>query len=504
MELRRPGVLLNGRMALASAATLADQSQRIRFQQLSSSPDMHHSTEGCQHCFARLGCSIGATLAVVVATSRRSRGYFRLRLRATGVAAAEVEALKKKQGEVEGEVAAVEERLSAAENKLRKAAAFKLPEQDDLASEVAELQNQVNEVKSKLQDVINKIPAPPPGSVYTAPLTASLLAPLAADDEAARKVSLEKLDRLLAPAVDAEVNGSPTTEVLGAEAKVMDFMNSELTSWLRGFETAEQQLPKRVYSLQELMDNGVDPAKLLNPTSGGTLDKVRGAILLLLSIGGAAAIIAYQLSFFIVLAVAFIGLLAIFADQIANGGFAALLILDTIGRVIDGGYAKRVAQHEAGHFLVAYLVGVLPKAYTLSAWEAFSRFKTVNVQAGAIFCDSAIQKELQSGKISGKSVDKIICIALGGISAEYVLCGQAEGGAADIQQLELLFQSLKFDQSKTDANLRWAVLNTVGLLKRNADTHGAVTEAMLRGASVGECIRIIEENMTVSESANIG
>ena len=34
----------------------------------------------------------------------------------------------------------------------------------------------------------------------------------------------------------------------------------------------------------------------------------------------------------------------------------------------------RLSQHEAGHFLVAYLMGVLPKAYTLSAWDAFSRY----------------------------------------------------------------------------------------------------------------------------------
>lgn len=501
MDVRPPHVWANERMALVSVAKLADTNQRINFQQPLPVPAIRHNTKGCQHCLTRLAFSIGATSAVAVVTSLRSRGHIRHTLRAIG--AAEIEALKAQQSKVEGDVAVAEERLSSAQEKLRKAAAFKLPEEDALESQVTELQRQVNDMKSKLQDVISKIPAPPPGSVYTAPLTASLMSPLAADDEAVRNAALEKLDRLLAPAVEAEVQGKTAAEVLAAEATVMDLLNSELTSWLRGFETAEQQLPKRVYSLQELKDNGVEPAKLLNPATGGTLDRVRGAILILLSIGGAAAIIAYHLSFVVVLAVAFSGLLAVFADQVANQGFGALLILDTIGRIIDGDYAKRVAHHEAGHFLVAYLVGVLPKAYTLSAWDAFSKYKSVNVQAGAIFCDSAIQQEIQSGKISGKSLDKVICIALGGITAEYALYGQAEGGAADIQQLELLFQSLNFDQSKSDSNLRWAVLNTVGLLKRNADTHEAVAQAMLRGAQVGECIRIIEESMTVRESATV-
>lgn len=32
-----------------------------------------------------------------------------------------------------------------------------------------------------------------------------------------------------------------------------------------------------------------------------------------------------------------------------------------VWQVISPTYARRVAEHEAGHFLVAYLVGLLPK-----------------------------------------------------------------------------------------------------------------------------------------------
>jgi len=38
---------------------------------------------------------------------------------------------------------------------------------------------------------------------------------------------------------------------------------------------------------------------------------------------------------------------------------------------VSGSYASRVALHEAGHFLVAYLLGLLPRSYTLSSWDAF-------------------------------------------------------------------------------------------------------------------------------------
>jgi hypothetical protein len=54
-----------------------------------------------------------------------------------------------------------------------------------------------------------------------------------------------------------------------------------------------------------------------------------------------------------------------------GGGEA--LIIDTLGRVIRPAYQQRVTLHEAGHFLIAYLVGLLPRDYTLSALDAFVR-----------------------------------------------------------------------------------------------------------------------------------
>ena len=47
--------------------------------------------------------------------------------------------------------------------------------------------------------------------------------------------------------------------------------------------------------------------------------------------------------------------------------------MDTAGRYLNKTYAQRIALHEAGHFLIAYLVGLLPKVYTLSTLDAVQR-----------------------------------------------------------------------------------------------------------------------------------
>ena len=60
-------------------------------------------------------------------------------------------------------------------------------------------------------------------------------------------------------------------------------------------------------------------------------------------------------------------------EQVANGGGLEALAVDTAGRYISSTYADRVAAHEAGHLLIAYLVGIVPRTYTLSSLDAFRR-----------------------------------------------------------------------------------------------------------------------------------
>jgi len=76
------------------------------------------------------------------------------------------------------------------------------------------------------------------------------------------------------------------------------------------------------------------------------------------------------------------------------------LVLDTIGHYLSQKYHNRVIQHEAGHFLVAYLLGVLPKGYTITSLDTLSKQGSLNVQAGTAFVDYEFLEEINTGKLS--------------------------------------------------------------------------------------------------------
>ncbi|CAI0432219.1 unnamed protein product [Linum tenue] len=261
---------------------------------------------------------------------------------------------------------------------------------------------------------------------------------------------------------------------------------------------AARQVPQRLYTLDELKLNGIETASLLSPVDG-TLGSVERNLQIAGVIGGVAASNAFGFSpqqiFYFSLGLLFLWTL----DAVSFNGGLGSLVLDTIGHNVSQKYHNRVIQHEAGHFLVAYLVGVLPKGYTLSSWEALQKEGSLNVQAGTAFVDFEFLEEVNSGKVSATTLNRFACIALAGVATEYILYGYAEGGLADINKLDMLLQGLGFTQKKADSQVRWSVLNTVLLLRRYERARANLADAMSMGKSVGYCIGVIEDSVDFTD-----
>ncbi|PQQ11183.1 uncharacterized protein Pyn_13954 [Prunus yedoensis var. nudiflora] len=257
---------------------------------------------------------------------------------------------------------------------------------------------------------------------------------------------------------------------------------------------AARQLPRRLYSLDELKLNGIEASSLLSPVDT-TLGSIERNLQLAAVLGGVSAWNVFGFSaqqiFYISLGLLFLWTL----DAVSFNGGVSSLVIDTIGHTFSQKYHNRVIQHEAGHFLIAYLVGVLPKGYTLSSLEALKKEGSLNVQAGTAFVDFEFVEEVNAGKLSATTLNRFACVALAGVAAEYILYGYAEGGLADINQLDSLYRSLGFTQKKTDSQVRWSVLNTVLILRRHEVVRAKLAEAMSEGKSVGSCIDVIEDTI---------
>ena len=282
---------------------------------------------------------------------------------------------------------------------------------------------------------------------------------------------------------------------------------------MRGFGRAALP-PRRPYSLADLRLARVEPSRVLSPVDA-TLDSVRDKAVLAAAAGALAASAALRPSFAQGVGAATSLFFVATLDAVAAGGGFGFLLLDSVARALSPSYARRVAAHEAGHFLVAYLVGLLPRGYDLSSLSAFQRSRALNVQAGTRLCDFAFRREVSSGKISSSSVDRAAAVALAGVAAEYCLfrrdgkglaaasdCSEggevresAEGGLGDIQQLDSLLKALAFSQTKADSTVRYALLTAVTLLRRHARAHAMLAEAMLHGAGVVECVAAVEREL---------
>jgi hypothetical protein len=129
--------------------------------------------------------------------------------------------------------------------------------------------------------------------------------------------------------------------------------------------------------------------------------------------------------------------------------------VETLLRWLYPDSTRKIIHHEAGHFLLAYLLGCPVEGTVLSTWAALkdarfgggstnNRFPRVTVSAGTSFFDPELSYEMNRPipSIRRTSIDKYSIIVMGGIAAEAMVYGNAEGGAGDEAQLIAFLSNL--------------------------------------------------------------
>ncbi|KAH6829312.1 hypothetical protein C2S53_011536 [Perilla frutescens var. hirtella] len=185
-------------------------------------------------------------------------------------------------------------------------------------------------------------------------------------------------------------------------------------------------------------------------------------------------------------------------------------------------------QHEAGHFLVGYMLGVLPRRYKIPSVEdllqdKFARGKVEFVgfeflrEFGA---DHLSDRNFSKGKLNKETLTKFSCVTLGGLAAEHLLFGYAELLHSDVEkvslcialysyvqlrltrglrptawQLDRVLKWLGFTENEVGFEHRRAAEATVLILSSHSEALYRLAEAMAVGRSVGFCIETIEHTL---------
>ncbi|MEO0685315.1 MAG: ATP-dependent Zn protease [Cyanobacteria bacterium J06649_11] len=182
-------------------------------------------------------------------------------------------------------------------------------------------------------------------------------------------------------------------------------------------------------------------------------------------------------------------------DSWSLEGRGGTLFLDLIGG-FSTEYRERILHHEAGHFLVAYVLGVPVTGYTLSAWEAFKQKQ--KGLAGVSFDDVELFSKFEQGGISTRILERYYTIWMAGIAAEKLVYDNASGGADDKNKLMGVLNSLGCSESLCDQKQRFSLLQAKTLLENNWSAYQALVESMRKRATVKECNDILIEQGVAS------
>jgi hypothetical protein len=170
---------------------------------------------------------------------------------------------------------------------------------------------------------------------------------------------------------------------------------------------------------------------------------------------------------------------------------------------------RRVAAHEAGHFLCAYLSGLPVTGYAMPRPVAAAAAHLVGSGKSSSGSSSSLGgREQPTGvqvDLSSADVYDIAAVGMGGVAAECCIFGISEGGSADLKTVCKAVRNapsrgnLPATQDAAMKVARWGLLQAAVHLKDQAAAHKALSQALSDNMPLEDCKRIVEENFDWSK-----
>ncbi|MDC0834478.1 ATP-dependent Zn protease [Leptolyngbya valderiana BDU 20041] len=179
-------------------------------------------------------------------------------------------------------------------------------------------------------------------------------------------------------------------------------------------------------------------------------------------------------------------------DTLGFNGQGTMVLLDWLGNT-SSDRRDRIVRHEAGHFLVAYLLDIPIADYTLNAWDAVKR--GYRGYGGVQFDDRHLLEQLQQGTLSARTLDRYAKVWMAGIAAEQLHNDTEIGGDGDRLQLRQIFKQLRPAITDIVQRERWAIFQAKTLISTHQDAYNALVEAMTEGRSVDECCGVLDSHL---------
>jgi len=177
-------------------------------------------------------------------------------------------------------------------------------------------------------------------------------------------------------------------------------------------------------------------------------------------------------------------------DTLAWSGQGGTLVVDWFSRR-SVAYRERILHHEAGHFLVATLLGIPVTGYALSAWDAFQQGQPG--RGGVCFADQALEVELTTGQLSEATIDRYCRVWLAGAAAEQLVFGSVEGAGDDRQKVAWLLNRCGYSAPQRKTKETWAARQAKSLIEQHRDTYDRLVVLFREKAPLDRCHEAVRE-----------